>query len=157
MSDSDIRRQRVLSQLDEDIQFFRKTAKAMRTLYRFAQVCSLGCASAVPVLIAADIGGNFAQATVAAVAAFATASIEVFNLKDEWISHVFARQMLIDERLAFELRAGPYYATDDLEEALANILNRRKIIHDTSLSNWKEMHRQDDRSGQRRGQPSQRT
>lgn len=153
MPESDIRRERVLRQLDEDIQFFRKTARAMRTLYRFAQVCSLACASAVPVLIAADIGDNLAQATVAAVAAFATASIEVFNLKDEWISHVFARQMLINERLAFELRAGPIYATDDFEEALANILYRRKMIHDASLSNWKNMHRQDDKSSQRKAQP----
>lgn len=152
-ADTDSRRERVLRQLDEDIQFFRKTAAVKRTLYRFAQVCSLGCGSAVPVLIAADIGGSVVQATLAAVVTAATASIDMFKLRDEWISHVFARQMLIDERLAFELRAGPAYATDNPEEALASILSRRKRIHDISLRDWKYRHLQDDKSDQRKSQP----
>jgi len=138
------RRRQILAQLEEDIRYFRGASRIKRLLYRAAQVVSLGCGCAVPVLIAVWQCPEL-SASVASAAAFATGAIGLFRLREEWVQYVLAREAMIHEHLAFMTQTGAYSAARDPEIALQTIVARRRQILEANLDEWRKTLTSDER------------
>lgn len=139
------RRRQILAQLEEDIRYFRGASRIKRLLYRAAQIVSLGCGCAVPVLIAVWPDCPALSASVASAAAFATGAIGLFRLREEWVQYVLAREAMIHEHLAFMTQTGAYSAAKDPEIALQTIVARRRQILEANLDEWRKTLTSDER------------
>ncbi len=143
------RRRQILAQLEEDIRYFRGASRIKRILYRAAQVVSLGCGCAVPVLIAVWPDSTALSASVASAAAFATGAIGLFRLREEWVQYVLTREALIHEHLAFMTQTGAYADAKDPEKALQKVVARRHQILDANLDEWRKTLTMDERETSR--------